>query len=453
MQALDPSQEVAVQLMCSAPFCIITGGPGTGKTTCTRVALDRMDAAGESYLLAAPTGKAAKRMSEATGRESRTIHRLLGFQRKGWFYHAENLLPAAVVLIDEASMLDIELFAALTDAIGPATRLVLIGDAAQLPSVGPGRVLADLVETEVVPVARLTTVHRAAAESWICRNAPKVLVGEKLELTDFPDFRFIEADDAGGVAMEIAKLMKQEAYRDAQVLIPQRTTGCGVEAVNNLLQATLNPAEALKPEWKIGEKKLRRGDRVIQTSNNYDLAVFNGEVGIVKGFAESTVDIDFGDRVVPYTKHDAIRLELAYALTVHKSQGSEFAWVICVVHSAHTFMLQRNLFYTAITRAKKGVIIVGNRKGLKAATDPKDPPKRNTALVERVEDIVRNELYATAEALDISLGNDAELPGQGTEAAVPVAQPSGASVPAPGKPISAAPAAVAHKYLSEEIQW
>lgn len=392
---LDPSQQAAVELMLSSPFTIVTGGPGTGKSTTLRVALDRMDERGESYALAAPTGKASKRMQEATGRPASTIHRLLCWTPQGFMFNEGNQLDVDAVIIDESSMLDIELARDLLSAVSVDTRVILVGDANQLPSVGPGRVLADLVESNVVPVARLTTVHRAAAESWVCSQAPNILAGKPLDLSPRHDFRFVEAEDPADAARHVADLVSSEAYKGAQVLAPQRNTACGVEALNAALQARLNPKKHEdQPEWKMGDSAFRRGDRVIQTSNNYKLVcsdgsmgVFNGEVGEIVELSSNVMIVDFGDRKVEYTREAAMGLDLAYALTVHKSQGSEFPWVICVVHSSHTHMLTRQLVYTAITRAKKGVVIVGNRKGLAVATSDKVPPKRNTGLVARMKEI------------------------------------------------------------------
>ena len=393
MMELDPSQLAAVELACTASFGVITGGPGTGKSTSLRVALDRMDMAGQSYALAAPSGKAAKRMTEATGRPASTIHRLLGWTPFGWTYRADNPLEQSCIIIDESSMVDVELAADLLDAIAPHTRLILTGDANQLPPVGPGRMFGELVESNAVPVARLSTVHRSAAESWVCVNAPKVLAGVPIDLSPHHDFRFVEAESQEDVARAIALLVGQDEYRGAQVLAPQRNTECGVEALNTRLQARLNPPGGDRAEWKLGDKLLRCGDRVIQTANNYKLCstdglagVFNGEVGDIVALEERLV-VDFGDRRVAYSKGDAATgLDLAYALSVHKSQGSEFPYVIFAVHSAHTFMLSRPLFYTAITRAKKGVILVGNQKGLSVACSAKEPPKRQTALIERMRE-------------------------------------------------------------------
>ena len=409
---LDPSQEAAVELMCNAPFCVVTGCPGTGKTTSLRAALDRLDMKGVRYALASPTGKAAKRMSEATGRDASTIHRLLGFGRDGWAYHSGNPLPFEVLFIDESSMLDVNLAASLVDAVADDSRLVLMGDANQLPSVGPGRVLADLVESGAVPVARLRHVHRAAADSWVCRNAPRVLAGKPLELEECPDFRFSEVETANDAADAVVEVMA--SIPDAQVLVPQRPTACGVEALNTRLQAKLNPPGALKPEWKIGDRALRLGDRVIQTVNDYKLEVFNGEVGSVVDFNDDLglMTVDMGDRKVFYEKAQAFSLQHAYALTIHKSQGSEFPWVVCVVHSSHTHMLTRQLFYTAITRAKKGVILVGNQKGIAVATSAKAPPKRNTGLVARMREVLP--------------ANGGGYPGRATSSGLAVAQEEGA---------------------------
>lgn len=387
---LDPSQQRAVDLLCMASFGVVTGGPGTGKTTCLRAALDRMDLAGETYRLASPTGKAAKRMTEATGRSASTIHRLLEWMPDGFQRNQYNPLDCGAVIIDEASMADTELAAALVDALEPSTRLVLVGDANQLPSVGPGRVLADLVESELVPVARLTQVHRAAAESWVCRNAPRVLSGEPLELDTTADFRFVEVDDAASVARAVADLVTLPELAGAQVLSPQRTTACGVEALNALLQQRLNPERDQAEQWTVGERAIRLGDQVIQCVNDYKLEVFNGEVGTVIAVDASVLMVDFGDRWVEYSRGQALNLQLAYALTTHKFQGSETPWAVCVVHSAHSYMLTRQLFYTAITRAKKGVILIGDRKGIAVATSDRRPPKRNTSLIPRMRALLES---------------------------------------------------------------
>jgi exodeoxyribonuclease V alpha subunit len=388
--ALDASQERAVELMLKARLGIVTGGPGTGKTTCLRTALDRMDARGVTYALASPTGKAAKRITETTGREARTIHRLLEFHpAEGFRRNRDNPIDADVVLIDESSMIDVDLGAALFKAIAPSSRLILIGDANQLPSVGAGRIFGDLVDAEAVPTARLDTLHRSAAESWIAVNAPRVLAGAMPSLKTCRDFRFIPAADAREVLPIVKKLVTviapKELDAEPMVLIPQRPGPAGITAANRMLQAALNPRRGNELTLGSGEEhELRVGDRVIQTKNDYELEVFNGEVGQI-GMIDSdgAVQVDFGDRVVRYRIDQAGSIELAYALTVHRSQGSEFPWVVVVCHSSQSFILNRQLLYTAITRAKKGVVLIGDEKGLRAALKT-NAARRNTTLIERM---------------------------------------------------------------------
>lgn len=397
MITLDPSQERARDLIVHEPIACVTGGAGTGKTTTLRTALDDLDRRGEQYLLAAPTGKAAKRVTEATSRPAQTIHRLLGFTRSGFTFGPKNPLQTSAVVIDEASMLDIELAASLFGAIDPhTTRLVLMGDANQLPPVGPGCVFGDLVGSGAVPVARLTTLHRAAEQSWMNQAACAVLERRMPDITTArADFRFYAVDESVDILPKLAELVTtvipNEIEAECQVLIPQRTGPAGIDKANAMLQAALNPprldAEGKAEPWikQSDTEQLRIGDRVIQVKNNYDLEVFNGEVGEIADIRGGKALVAFADRPpVEYTLEQARALRLAYGLTVHKVQGSEFPWIVFVCHSTHTHMLSPQLIYTAITRGKMGVILVGNERGLRQGLRADNPPKRNTGLIERL---------------------------------------------------------------------
>lgn len=421
---LDASQEAAVRLMVEAPFAVVTGGAGVGKTTCLRAALDELDARHARYVLAAPTGKAARRMTEATGRDASTIHRLLGYgqgSHRGFFGYGKGCpLDAGAVFIDEASMIDVELAAALFEAIAPGARIILIGDANQLPSVGPGSVFGDLMRSRACPVARLTKLHRAAADSWICTQGPRILAGKIPDLEPRDDFRWIERekrDDAVDALVELiagagghdhkhprqpALISSELGVEDpdaVQVLVPQTVGPAGAIVLNTRLQRILNPvALDERAGWKLGGKaagyRVCEGDRVIQTRNDYQLDVMNGEIGRVtlargEGMA---LGVDFGGKRVSYTRKTARPLQLAYALTIHKYQGSEIPWAVVFCHSTHTQMLGRTLLYTAVTRAKQGVVIVGDRVGLERAVRNASTSRRNTDLSARL----RAELEAAA---------------------------------------------------------
>lgn len=399
----DESQERAIDLLIGRNsgahvqrLGVITGGPGVGKTTCLKRALDELDPS-IRVELAAPTGKAAKRLKQATGRDARTVHRLLDFKPgRGFGRNHESPIDAQLVVVDEASMLDIELGAALFEAIRPDARLVLVGDVDQLPPVGPGQPFADLIRSELVPVARLNRLHRAATTSWVARNAQRVLGKQPLELDEHKDFRFVRAAGAlevlPRVRDEIEYLRaREETNSEPQVLIPQTTGAAGVDAANLVLQDVFNPkrpdVDYSKAHYIQRDKcTIREGDRVIQTKNDYELGVFNGDVGEVITIEAGKVAVHMIDdaREVTYRIDQTNSLRLAYALTIHRSQGSEFPWVVCVIHSTHTFMLTRQLLYTAITRAKKGVVIVGDERGIDTALREGRVPERNTTLIERL---------------------------------------------------------------------
>lgn len=372
---------------------VITGGPGTGKTTTLKQTLDDCDRAGYRYMLAAPTGKAAIRIQQTTGRAAQTIHRLLEYhpdESGDLHFHrnASNQLDTDLVVIDEASMVDVPLGARLMEAIDPEkTRVVFMGDVDQLPSVGPGQVLADIIDSEAVPTVRLKTVHRAAAESWVCVNAPLVIRGEKPPLLPRPDFRFYERTEPETLIRTLSKIVvEQKKGEEVQVLAPQNRGDLGIETMNALLQAELNPLRSVnQPHWEIGPYRIRYADRVIHCKNNYHLGVFNGEIGSVQDLHDDKMMIDYGDRLITYDKLEAQDLKLAYALTIHKSQGSEWEWVVVVCHSMHHYMLSRQLLYTAITRAKKGVIILGDEEGIEDALANDRPRERETTLRQRLE--------------------------------------------------------------------
>jgi len=378
----DDSQARALPPLCEAPFCLITGGPGTANPTSSSRATFGPDRA--QIELAAPTGKAAKRMTEATGRDARTLHRLLQYHPvAGFTRNAEQPIEADLVIVDEASMLDVELAAALFDAVRGRTRLALVGDANQLPPVGPGQVFADLIAAPEVPSVRLEHVHRSAAESWVNRNAPRVLAGQPLELDPTHDFQYVRVASAADVLPALREVC--EADVSAQVLIPQRPGVAGIYRANDALQAAFNPPSGERePVLQREHYSIRANDRVLQTRNDYALGVFNGDVGEVTGITADAVGVLFPGQQVEYTRDAARALDLAYALTVHRSQGSEFDHVVCVVHSAHHFVLSRALLYTAITHTRKRVTIVGDDRGLHAALHSVRKELRNTTLVERM---------------------------------------------------------------------
>lgn len=434
---LTSEQHAAVELIVSARrYGIVTGGPGTGKTTTLREALDVLDARGSRYVLCAPTGKAAQRMCEATGRPALTIHRLLGYRPgAGWKHNRHNPLEALdLVVVDESSMIDIQLYAALMAALPYSTRIMFVGDADQLPPVGPGRPFADLVEgaPDLVPMVRLTEVHRSAADSWICKNARRVLAGESCDLRNAHDFQWHSVRSAGDIMPVVRRLVLEHndrfrtstespASNELQVLIPMRAGDAGIRAANKTLQAALNPAGGLDElegtgvadhassdgngndnddddssgEMIVNDVVYRLGDRVIQTRNNYNaadkLGVFNGEIGTVVSAGKAEIMVSFPpvsgrERVVEYKPDTVYDIEHAYALTIHRTQGSEFPHVLIVCHSSHARMLSRQLLYTAITRGKRSVIMVGDERGVAAAIKNDRPARRNTTFVEQVRD-------------------------------------------------------------------
>jgi len=397
-----PEQLQALDNAARYPLNIITGGPGVGKTTVVGELVARARSAKLRVVLAAPTGRAAKRLAESSGEEAKTIHRLLGFDpATGKFaYNREHPLKCDLLIVDEVSMLDLPLAGALFAALSPGTSVVLVGDVDQLPSVGPGRVLADLIGSGLFGVTFLTKVFRQAEHSRIIVNAHKVNRGELPEpARDGGDFYWIEQEDPLRVQQIIRELVASRitarfgiAPRDIQVLTPMNRGPCGAQTLNELLGGVLNPET--RPELKIGERTLKVGDKVMQLANDYDKNVFNGDMGFMTRLSSEkrrfSVRFD-GLGEVEYAFDEADQLTRAYAITIHKSQGCEFPAVIVPMLNQHFVMLRRNLIYTAMTRARKLLVLVGGRKAVEMAVRNARVEVRHSRLLERLR-AVRAEL-------------------------------------------------------------
>jgi exodeoxyribonuclease V alpha subunit len=388
---LTPQQQVAVQTAVNHKVTILTGGPGTGKTTTLRTLLDLLDSNKRTYALTSPTGRAAKRLSEATGRPAKTIHRLLEFKPgEGFGRHEDNPLDADMIVVDETSMLDLVLANSLLKAIGPDSHLLLVGDVDQLPSVGAGDVLRDLIASEVTAVIRLETIFRQAGDSLIVRNAHRINHGQMpetpKEATDFFLFVKEEPAEAADLLVDIVKNRIPDKFHfhpfdDIQVLSPMYNGSVGVSNLNLLLQQALNPP-GRKPERRLGGRIFRTGDKVMQTVNNYDKNVYNGDIGRITAIdpVQQIMTLSIDGAPVLYDFLEADELVHAYAISVHKSQGSEYPCVVIPLLTQHFMMLQRNLLYTAITRAKKLVILVGTRRAIAIAIKNNKVTERHTAL-------------------------------------------------------------------------
>jgi exodeoxyribonuclease V alpha subunit len=392
------TQRAAIQAAITQKLLVVTGGPGTGKTTIVRAILDIFTNRGLRVSLCAPTGRAAKRLSESTGREARTIHRLLEFDPaiNGFRKGRENPLDLDLLVVDEASMVDVVLMNKLLQAIPPWACFVLVGDVDQLPSVGAGQVLADMIACGLVPVARLTEIHRQAESSYIVRAAHAVNHGEAPESASAGngDFYFIEADDPATIIDRILTMVTEriparfrlDPLRDVQVLSPMNKSELGVQNLNAVLQQALNPAAPGSKEAQRYGTTFRVGDKVLQTRNNYQREVFNGDIGRVTAIelVDQILVVDFDGRLVEYDFADLDELQLAYAVSIHKSQGSEYPAVIIPVHTQHFVMLQRNLLYTGITRGRKLVVLVGKRYALQLAVNNAATVRRFSLLRERL---------------------------------------------------------------------
>ena len=422
---LDELQKNAVLECVKHGIMILSGGPGTGKTTTINTIIRYFDEEGMDILLAAPTGRAAKRMTEATGYEARTIHRMLEINggmedgsRARFERNGENPLEADVVIIDEMSMVDIYLFQSLLEAVSVGTRLILLGDVDQLPSVGPGQVLQDLIESKSFPTVMLKKIYRQAGESDIVMNAHRINMGQKIALNNkSKDFFFLPRNDVQVIYKHMIQLITEKLPRyveaqpyDIQVLTPMRKGSLGVETLNEILQRYLNPADPSRKEHAAGDRIFREGDKVMQIKNNYQLeweivsqygiridsgsGVFNGDIGTIRRIREesSTVQVEYDEhRLVEYTFSQLDEIELAYAITIHKSQGSEYPAVLLPLLSGPKMLMNRNLLYTAVTRARKCVTILGSQEVVDGMIENENQYHRYTGLGRRILELESEE--------------------------------------------------------------
>lgn len=410
---LSDEQKTAVKAVAETSVSIITGGPGTGKTTIINTIIALMQEINQDVVLAAPTGRAAKRMTAVTGKDAKTLHRLLGFKQKGdgaeFTYDESNPLEADVIIVDEASMIDVLLMSALLKAVKPGAKLVLSGDADQLPSVGPGNVLGDIIKSGTVKTISLTNIYRQAGESLIVMNAHKINKGIMPELNSKnKDFFFLKRHAPEIIAQTVVELYKTRLPHSyginpisaIQVISPSKKGDCGTENLNRELQFAMNPPDMLRPEYKRGKTIFRVGDKVMQIKNDYDImwskengevgsGIFNGDMGIIADIMlkDKFMTIIFDDKEVEYPFSELDKIDLAYAITVHKSQGSEFPFVIIPASSFAPMLMYKNLLYTAVTRAKDMVIMVGRERDVERMVRNKALYERKTMLMSRILEI------------------------------------------------------------------
>ena len=393
---LAEAQKEAIRSSLKFGVFALTGGPGTGKTTIIKGILSVLKRAGCKVLLAAPTGRAARRLEAAAGEKAQTVHRMLEYNVSGTFgKNAEDLLEAQAVIVDEASMLDIALFYHLLEALPLGCRLVLAGDVDQLPSVGPGSVLKDIIQSGKMPVVRLREIFRQAEISPIVRNAHRINRGMMPECVSDSDFSMMEFEEEEQAAAYITNFYADKTrdgrWQSLQVLSPMHKGACGVRNLNSLLQMRVNPpspekSEILRPDGTV----LRLGDKVMQIRNNYEKDVYNGDIGQIVNIKEKEVTVWYPDRqedeYVCYSESEYDELQLAYALSVHKSQGSEYSQIVLALMPGHYIMLQRNLLYTAVTRAREKVVLVGTKAALYTAVSNDRTKRRYSLLKERLQE-------------------------------------------------------------------
>lgn len=396
---LAQKQKEAIKACLHHGVLVLTGGPGTGKTTVIKGILSILKAQGLKIRLAAPTGRAAKRLSETTGQKALTIHRLLEANnlaqddnlQLGFSKDIDDQLDADVIILDEVSMVDIVLMHHFLNAVPDGCRIILVGDTDQLPAVGPGSVLKDIIRSQKIPAIRLDEIFRQAQTSMIIQNAHIINAGRLPDLRkQYSDFVFYELNDDTSVTQKILDLCTKDlphegfdVLKDVQVLSPMHRFLCGVENLNLMLQERLNPKKN-QDELKYSSQTFRVGDKVMHIRNNYQKNVFNGDIGFIQDINNEKLTVDYFDHIVTYEKNELNELTLAYASSVHKSQGSEYKVVIIPLSTSHYIMLQRNLLYTAITRAKQKVIIIGSKKALMTAIQSNRTQKRYTLLAERL---------------------------------------------------------------------
>jgi exodeoxyribonuclease V alpha subunit len=394
---LSAEQRRAVQAALTNKVTVLTGGPGTGKTVTVQTVIAALEAMRRRYALCAPTGRAAKRLSEAAGRPAKTVHRLLEYSpQHGFQRHEEHPLEVDCLIVDEASMLDLLLTNRLLKAVDPSTHVLFVGDVDQLPSVGAGDILRDIIASHQVAVVRLTEIFRQAADSGIVVNAHRVNQGQFPVLNEFEDFYFFSKEDPEAaaellvdiVARRIPSKFGLDALDEVQVMAPMYRGRCGVSNLNEMLQSALNAPSARRQERRLGGRVFRVGDKVMQTRNNYDKDIYNGDIGRVTRIdtVEQTLTVRIDDRPVSYDWAELDELVHAFAISVHKSQGSEYPAVVMPVLTQHYLLLQRNLLYTAVTRAKQLVVLVGTRRAIWIAVKNDKVSERHSGLGVRLRE-------------------------------------------------------------------